>query len=494
MIYFFDLSSGVEVRRIQAPFAPAHLRFDPAERKLAICVDSRRDLLVLDAASGTVIRSFDAGPTGCAWSYDGSLLASTCFDSQVRLWDIGSGLPRATLKGHTAPAMTVVGSPTSDLLASSGWDGKTRFWDTVLEEQLFSLPGALIWFSPPSPDDRRLGFHVADQHAGIWELAPACECKRWRAGGIGCASFDASGHVLATGGPQGIAFWDVERRRLLEEVPTGECWAMGWAADGKSLFSAAARGVERWTIEFDPVAHRLLLGTAESLWRERVTLAGLSPSGYAVVGGQGTESNLVVLDLRHPDKPRIVAALAQEGVVSMSQDGKRFVMGRWHGRDVTVWNVATGQPEKVLPAAEPARGEFSPDGQYLMVGSSKDYQVFKTDSWERVFRLPRESVEGGTGAIQFSPDNSLVAVQLEQLGHIHLLATGSWQELAAIEEGSPLCFSADGTKLAVYSAEAKLLMIWDLRQVRRQLAAIRLDWDAPPLPPWKEARVLAAPQ
>jgi hypothetical protein len=67
-------------------------------------------------------------------------------------------------------------------------------------------------------------------------------------------------------------------------------------------------------------------------------------------------------------------------------------------------------------------------------------------------------------------------------------------ELATFEEGSPLCFSADGTKLAVYSAEAKVLMIWDLRQVRRQLAAIGLDWDAPPLPPRKEARVLAAPQ
>ena len=131
--------------------------------------------------------------------------------------------------------------------------------------------------------------------------------------------------------------------------------------------------------------------------------------------------------------------------------------------------MARGQPEKVLPAAEPARGEFSPDGQYLVVGSPEDYRIFDTASWRCVFRLPRDRVESGDGTIQFSPDNSMVAVQTEQLGHTHLLAP--------IEEGYPLCFSADGSKLVLYNSETKMLMVWDLRLVHRSLATMGLDWE-----------------
>ena len=49
--------------------------------------------------------------------------------------------------------------------------------------------------------------------------------------------------------------------------------------------------------------------------------------------------------------------------------------------------------------------------------------------------------------------------------------------------GSPLSFSPDGTQFATFDNQAKSVLNWDLRQVREELAAMRLDWDAPPLPP-----------
>jgi WD40 repeat protein len=481
-VCFFELRSGGEVRRIQAPFAPAHLRFDLTGRKLAICIDSRPELVVLDAASGAVLQSFDAKPTGCAWNFDGSRLASACADSQVYVWDVGNGKLQATLKGHTAAAMTVVSSPTSDLLASSGWDGNTRLWDAVTQEHLFSLPGDLIWFSPPSPGDQRLGFHVGDHHAGIWELAPARECLRWPAAGVACATFDASGQVLITANREGVTFWDAERRRLLEHLPIGDCCAIERAADGKSLFTAGNQGVQRRAFQFDSIARRVRLGTVESLWPDNVAIAALSPNGRALVARNELASELAVLNTEFPGELLRINTPAQGMVVTISSDGKRLAISRWHGRDVAIWDVSAGKLETVLAAAEPARGVFSPDGQYLAIGSPEDYQDFRTDSWQRVFRLPRDGVEGGFGAIQFSPDSSILAVATEQLGHVRLLATGSWHELATLEEGTPLCFSADGAKLAVYSAELKAVMIWDLRLVRRQLAAMGLDWGGVTMP------------
>jgi WD40 repeat protein len=117
------------------------------------------------------------------------------------------------------------------------------------------------------------------------------------------------------------------------------------------------------------------------------------------------------------------------------------------------------------------------------LGSSEDYQVFEAGSWQRVFRLARDRVQGGNGSICFSPDGKLLALRLDQLGRVRILATGTWEELATLEEGYPLCFTADGTQLAAYSEEAKMLMVWDLRLVRRQLAAMGLDWQSPPATP-----------
>src|SRR5438105_3316980 len=47
---------------------------------------------------------------------------------------------------------------------------------------------------------------------------------------------------------------------------------------------------------------------------------------------------------------------------------------------------------------------------------------------------------------------------------------------------SSLAFNADGTQLAACESR-DALRIWDLRQIREQLADMGLDWDLPPYPP-----------
>jgi hypothetical protein len=70
---------------------------------------------------------------------------------------------------------------------------------------------------------------------------------------------------------------------------------------------------------------------------------------------------------------------------------------------------------------------------------------------------------------------------------VHLLKAGTWQELATLEAPEPavlsgLRFSPDGALLAA-ATENRVLHLWDLRLIRQQLAAMKLDWDAPPIPP-----------
>ena len=43
-------------------------------------------------------------------------------------------------------------------------------------------------------------------------------------------------------------------------------------------------------------------------------------------------------------------------------------------------------------------------------------------------------------------------------------------------------FSPDGSRLVVTTNEPPCAHVWDLRAIRRRLAGMGLDWDAPPLP------------
>jgi WD40 repeat protein len=253
--------------------------------------------------------------------------------------------------------------------------------------------------------------------------------------------------------------------------------------------------LERRSFEFDSVTHRVQLGAPERLVQGRVTSEALSRDGHRLVAELENQRSLVILDPARPQEGRVVEVQAIGADVSLSPDAKLVAIGNWTSSNVTVLDIDSGQPVKLLPAAVCTQGRFSPDGRYLVVGSSEDYQVFKTGSWERVSRLPRQWVAAGKGAIQFSPDSSTVAVLRGQQNYVELWAADTWQELAAFQEGRPLCFSAGGAKLAVYSEEDKMLTVWDLRRVRRQLAALGLDWGTPALPvpgsPGPRARAVA---
>jgi tetratricopeptide (TPR) repeat protein len=98
----------------------------------------------------------------------------------------------------------------------------------------------------------------------------------------------------------------------------------------------------------------------------------------------------------------------------------------------------------------------------------------------------------------FSRDGSLFATGTE-LGDIRLLNPITQQELARLVDPSQdragnLAFTADSSRLINCSDDGKAIHIWDLRLVRKQLAEMGLDWDAPALVEPSEKATVSAKQ
>jgi WD40 repeat protein len=103
------------------------------------------------------------------------LLASTSYDSTVRLWDPETGKEMHILEGHVDTVRCVSFSCDAHLLASKSWDGTVRLWrcDTWEMVAVFAENPSPNWaaglaFHPVAPVLATLG--EDDSVIRIWDL------------------------------------------------------------------------------------------------------------------------------------------------------------------------------------------------------------------------------------------------------------------------------------------------------------------------------------
>ena len=144
---------------------------------------------------------------------------------------------------------------------------------------------------------------------------------------------------------------------------------------------------------------------------------------------------------------------------------------------------------------------FSPDGRMLVSCTSSDsargqYNFRRVGTWESCFRIDAE--RGGTASCRpaFTSDGRLMALGIAP-DQVLLADAATGRELARLTTlqavtPAPLVFSSDGTKLLARANE-KTVLVWDLWQIRDQLAVRGLDWSAPPYPDRLASRTALGP-
>jgi len=294
-------------------------------------------------------------------------------------------------------------------------------------------------------------------------------------------TFSSDGGLLAAATSSGVRIWNGRNGDEIDLLPVGTSEGAVFLPGG-SLITSSRSGLRRWPV---PANNRRgwQSGPAEKLDMPNGLACGriaLSQDGRTLVVLTGT-SRGVIWDLEK--QAALVFGETQQPPmirVAISPDGCWIATGARGARHVKVWDATTGTCVRELAVQWSAGVTFSPDGQWLCTGTGDEYCLWRVGAWNLERRIERDQSRDLPAASAFSPDSSVLAVVVAPF-RAQLIDRGTGRQLATLESSSaePLfCFGPDGSRLAIGGGE--VVQLWDLPHIRRQLAALGLDWRQPP--------------
>ncbi len=475
-VLVYDLAAGRQSSRWHMPNS-TNLAFGTDGTQIAVTQNEpgNPNCRILESATGRLVRSIKLPSAGDrpAWSLDGATLATPCADLKIYLWDPATGARKATLEGHTNSGLRVAFHPAGTLVASNGWEVQLRLWDAVLGRPMLSLSDS----SGPefSPDGRIVV--ALENELTTYQVDPALEYRTlahpfgepvfyWR------ASIRRDGRVLALGTDRGVALWDLARGSELPFLPIGRTWYALFEASGDLLtLPGGSPGVQRWPVQLDPKRREFRIGPPRQV---SLPSAGGAEDRAGRILATAYRDHVLVST---PERTIRVGPLDDCRYVAVSPDGQWLATGSHFISGAQVWHLPDAARVADLNVDGRVEVAFSPDGKWLMT-SPAPCRLWAVGSW-------REAGQkiGGEG-LCFSPDGRLMAVK-DATKVIRLVEAETGRTVARLESPD-LCavggatFSRDGARLAALTNDGPAVHVWDLRAIRRQLAAMGLDWEAPP--------------
>jgi WD40 repeat protein len=474
----YDLATGQPLRGWRRPVPGEAPIFRPDGAEIVVLdVDQKdRACRILDAETGRLVRSIliPTAERNIAWNPDGTTLAIAGGENKIYLRDAATGNRGATLEGHIDSGLSAAFHPTGTLLASYGWEGRLWLWDPILGRPWLTLTG---FPCSEISRDGRIVLHQVDQFT-THEVDPALEYRTFahvssQPTRYGHLSIRHDGRVLAVDTDRGeVVLWDIARGLELAFLPIGQAWIESMFDASGELVMSSSSGVQRWPVHLDPDRGEFRIGPPEQLplpaRRESMDadrsgrIVALAYYGLAFVAT--------------PERTFHVGPLDDCRNVAVSPDGEWLATGS-HGKNgAQVWRLRDATQVAHLSIAGTVGVAFSPDGKWLMT-ANPPCRLWEVGTWHEARQI------GGRGYC-FSADGRLLVVQ-DASKILRLVKTQTGRTLARLESPD-LCgvawatFSPDGSRLVVTTGDGPAVHVWDLRAIRRHLARMGLDWDAPP--------------
>jgi serine/threonine protein kinase/WD40 repeat protein/Flp pilus assembly protein TadD len=485
-IVFYGLPSGQLLRRWteRRDYYGNRLAYSPDGSRLAI--NGGDTVKVVASDSGRLLAPLlhPSSLNHFVWNpRRPNILAVACEDKVIYIWDVDTGKQTLALKGETSSGIVVAYHPDGELLASRGWHGVLRLWDTRTGRMLLSRPSA--WSSTLEFDrtGRWLSMEATQEKVRILEVSDAAERRTLIAEPfrddnrhVALAIHPAGRRAVTTG--SALTIWDLPTGATLATLPViGDTYHVLFDASGAVLTGLPA--LLRWPVT-EASEGPAAIGPPQLL-HPRGTQDGfaITPDGRTIAAAMYDDGGLV-FEARNPQHARWLRPHGDVRSIAISPDG-RWVVTASYGvpEGMKLWDAQTGRLVHDFPGVpNDVRyvRSFSPDGRWLAVGWD-GWVLFETTTWTPRVRLYR----GVSGDLAFAPD-SRTAIYDDSAGTLIVAEVETARELARIEDPEQsrinrLQFTPDGSQLVTTLRERPYLRVWDLRAIRRRLAELWLDWD-----------------
>jgi WD40 repeat protein len=194
------------------------------------------------------LRGHTSSVNSVAFSPDSQWLASASRDRDIKLWDVCTGQEFRTLSGHDGEVAAVTFSPDGQWLASASHDRTVRLWRVVTGQEVEPFEGhtRAVTSAVFSPDGALLASGSIDKTIKLWEVATGAEVRtlEGHAGGVESLAFSPDGRLLASGAEDKLVkIWDVATGRDVQTLRghVNDVTSVAFSPDGE-LVAAGSLG------------------------------------------------------------------------------------------------------------------------------------------------------------------------------------------------------------------------------------------------------------
>ncbi len=160
-----------------------------------------------------------------------------------------------------------------------------------------------------------------------------------------------------------------------------------------------------------------------------------------------------------------------------SPDGRWVMTGNHGGTNLNVYDASNGRHVTDLPSGQ-GYGLFQTHGNLVVGKSSRDYGLWRSGTWALARRVPWGEAGLGSSVVGISPDDRYLLLT-DHNGHLRFRDLEHDRDFVTFTCPATWPwggrFDASGTRI-VGTSSLSQLAVWNLAELRRELARLGLDW------------------
>ena len=284
-----------------------------------------------------------SGGSVVAFDLSGQVLASGGWEGRVRLWDTASGGHLRSWPAHTDSVNGIVFLNDERELITAGYDGRIIRWSvdgSLL--QLVETGVPITHMVAHAASDRVLTGHN-DGTVRVWRLADlgVIETRRLHARAVRAVAIGGLDQYASSGVDGAVFLWRERAAELRLADPPMDAWTLAFSPDGQWLLGGSWFRLFRWdvhdaSVSVVPTRHRGIIRSISFLPGSNL-LASIS---------RQTDSAVYLLD---PDTGAVVRRFHQHDLcgasIALSPDG-HYLATTSDDASVRIWDLTTRQDSR----------------------------------------------------------------------------------------------------------------------------------------------------